>query len=137
MNLREKKVRTVRVGTRRARLLRARAAGRVRDIRRTEWRGCDMHPAGWLGARSVTLPGPWSAEISISSAVEQSCGVNPEAADPLSKQPGPPHGGFGEASPFTNDAAFVSGFGLARRSLFKLLRDGPPDDWAIAAVKRE
>ena len=68
-----------------------RAAGRVRDIRRTEWRGCDMHPAGWLGARSVTLPGPWSAEISISSAVEQSCGVPPEAADQLSEQLGPHH----------------------------------------------
>lgn len=33
------------------------------------------------------------------------------------------------ASPFRNDAAFVTGFSLARRSLFKLLRDGPPDDW--------
>ena len=33
------------------------------------------------------------------------------------------------ASPFRNDAAFVTGFSLARRSLFKLLSDGPPDDW--------
>ncbi len=39
------------------------------------------------------------------------------------------HSGSGEASPFRNGAAFVSGFDLARRSLFKLLREGPPDDW--------
>ena len=47
------------------------------------------------------------------------------------------HGGSGEASPFTNGAAFVSGFNLARRSLFKLLRDGRPENWAIATVKRD
>ena len=29
----------------------------------------------------------------------------------------------------TNGAAFVSGFDLARQSLFKLLREGPPADW--------
>lgn len=33
------------------------------------------------------------------------------------------------ASPFRNDAAFVTGFSIARRSLLKLLIDGPPDDW--------
>lgn len=32
-------------------------------------------------------------------------------------------------SPFRNDAAFVTGFALARRSLFKLLGEGFPDDW--------
>ena len=34
-----------------------------------------------------------------------------------------------EATPFTNGAAFVTGFELARRSLFKMLREGVPDDW--------
>lgn len=43
------------------------------------------------------------------------------------------HGGAGEASPFTNGAAFVTGFDLARRSLFKLLREAPP---AIGSSRR-
>ena len=47
------------------------------------------------------------------------------------------HSGSGEASPFRNGAAFVTGFELARRSLFKLLREGPPDDWEVPAVARE
>ena len=33
-------------------------------------------------------------------------------------------------TPFTNGAAFVTGFDLARRSLFKLLREGPPVGWS-------
>ena len=32
-------------------------------------------------------------------------------------------------TPFTNGAAFVTGFDLARRSLFKLLREAPPEGW--------
>ena len=47
------------------------------------------------------------------------------------------HSGAGEESPFGKGAVFVRGFDLARRSLFKLLREGPPDDWAIPAVTRE
>ena len=47
------------------------------------------------------------------------------------------HSGSAESSPFRNGAAFVTGFDLARRSLFKLLRKGPPDDWEIPAVTRE
>ena len=39
------------------------------------------------------------------------------------------HSGSGEASPFRNGAAFVKGFDLARRSLFKLLREGVPENW--------
>ena len=46
------------------------------------------------------------------------------------------HSGSGEASPLRKGAAFVTGFGLARRSLFKLLREGPPDDWESFAVAR-
>ena len=38
------------------------------------------------------------------------------------------HSGSGEASPFANGAAFVTGFDLARRSLFKLLRQSLPDN---------
>ena len=34
-----------------------------------------------------------------------------------------------QGSPFATGAAFVSGFDLARRSLFKMLREGPPEDW--------
>lgn len=47
------------------------------------------------------------------------------------------HSGSGEASPFTNGAAFVTGFDLARRSLFKLLREGRPDNWEVRAVTRD
>ena len=47
------------------------------------------------------------------------------------------HSGSGGASPFRNEAAFVRGFDLARRSLFKLLREGPPDDWAIPVVTHD
>ena len=39
------------------------------------------------------------------------------------------HDRSAEATQFTNGAAFVTGFELARRSLFKLLQDGVPDDW--------
>ena len=39
------------------------------------------------------------------------------------------HGRSVRGSPFAPGAAFVSGFDLARRSLFKMLREGPPDDW--------
>ena len=39
------------------------------------------------------------------------------------------HNRSGEATPFTNGAAFVTGFDLARRSLFKMLRKGGSNDW--------
>ncbi|MCY4477378.1 MAG: HEPN domain-containing protein [Gammaproteobacteria bacterium] len=39
------------------------------------------------------------------------------------------HSGSGATAPFRLEAAFVTGFRLARRSLFKLLRAGPPNDW--------
>ena len=44
------------------------------------------------------------------------------------------HNRSNEATPFTNEAAFVTGFELARRSLFKMLREGLPDDWDKFAV---
>lgn len=47
------------------------------------------------------------------------------------------HSGSGDVSPFRNPAAFVTGFELARRSLFKLLRVGPPKDWEAQAFARE
>ena len=47
------------------------------------------------------------------------------------------HSGAGEVSPFSNDAAFITGFDFARRSLFKLLREEPPDDWVIPTVTNE
>ena len=39
------------------------------------------------------------------------------------------HNRSARMTPFTNGAAFMTGFGLARQSLFKLVRDGPPEDW--------
>ena len=39
------------------------------------------------------------------------------------------HSGPQRASPFRNGAALVTGFDLARRSLFKLFREGAPEDW--------
>ena len=39
------------------------------------------------------------------------------------------HGDRPCASPFGAEAAFVTGFDLARRTLFRLLGDGPPADW--------
>ena len=47
------------------------------------------------------------------------------------------HSGSGEASPFRNGASFVTGFELARRSLFKLLREGVPENWNKAATASE
>jgi len=44
------------------------------------------------------------------------------------------HNRSAEASPFTNGAAFVTGFELARRSLFKMVREGVPEDWDSVAV---
>ena len=35
-----------------------------------------------------------------------------------------------QRSPFATGAAFVSSFDLASRSLFKILREGLPEDWA-------
>lgn len=45
------------------------------------------------------------------------------------------HGGSGEVSPLRKGAAFVTGFDLARRSLFKLLREGVPDNWDEVAAQ--
>ena len=39
------------------------------------------------------------------------------------------HSESGAKAPFRMERAFVAGFRLARRSLFKLLREGPPDEW--------
>ena len=39
------------------------------------------------------------------------------------------HSDLGEAAPFRKEAAFVAGFSLARKSLFKLIREGRPEDW--------
>ena len=47
------------------------------------------------------------------------------------------HGGSGQASPFRYGAAFVTGFDLARRSLFKLLDEGRPDNWKTSSVTRD
>lgn len=47
------------------------------------------------------------------------------------------HSGSGEASPFRNGAAFVTGFDLARRALFKLLREGVPENWDEVAAAGE
>ena len=44
------------------------------------------------------------------------------------------HNRSAEATPFTNGAAFVTGFDLARMSLFKMLREGVPKDWDRLAV---
>ena len=47
------------------------------------------------------------------------------------------HSGSGETSPFTISAAFITGFDLARRSLFKLLREGPPSNWEFPSATRK
>lgn len=39
------------------------------------------------------------------------------------------HSRIDEMSPLRTDAAFVKGFKIARQSVFKLLREGSPDDW--------
>ena len=44
------------------------------------------------------------------------------------------HNRSAEATPFTNGVAFVKGFELALRSLFKMLCEGVPDDWDRLAV---
>ena len=44
------------------------------------------------------------------------------------------HNRKGAASPQRIRDAFDKGFGIARRSLSKLLREGPPDDWEALVV---
>ena len=44
------------------------------------------------------------------------------------------HNRKGGASPQRNREAFGKGFGIAQRSLFKLLREGSPDDWDALVV---
>ena len=39
------------------------------------------------------------------------------------------HSDSKKASPFRDGAAFVTGFDLARRTLLRLLQEGPPDEW--------
>ena len=39
------------------------------------------------------------------------------------------HSGLGETLPFRKEAAFVAGFRLARKSLFKMIREGAPEYW--------
>ncbi len=45
------------------------------------------------------------------------------------------HGRIDEMSPLRTDTAFFKGFRIARQSVFKLLRDGPPEDWNAFAVE--
>ena len=45
------------------------------------------------------------------------------------------HNRKGAASPQRNRDAFDKGFGIARRSLSKLLREGPPDGWDAVVVE--
>ena len=47
------------------------------------------------------------------------------------------HSGSGGASPFRDGAAFVTGFELARRSLFTLLREGVPENWEADSLTNE
>ena len=47
------------------------------------------------------------------------------------------HSGSDDASPFKNRAVFVTGFDLARRSLFKLLREGVPENWDLVGAAGE
>ena len=47
------------------------------------------------------------------------------------------HSRVGEASPVRNREAFVTGFNFARRSFFKLLHEGRPDNWENPADTRE
>jgi len=44
------------------------------------------------------------------------------------------HSGPERAAPFRQGAAFVTGFDLARKTLFKLLREGAPEDWNALEV---
>ena len=44
------------------------------------------------------------------------------------------HSGSERSVPFRKGAAFVTGFDLARRTLFKLLREGAPEDWNALEV---
>ena len=46
------------------------------------------------------------------------------------------HGELIEGEPFRKGAAFVSGFGLAQRSLFKFIREGPPASWESLGAGR-
>ncbi|MCY3876544.1 MAG: hypothetical protein OXF88_19920 [Rhodobacteraceae bacterium] len=39
------------------------------------------------------------------------------------------HSGPGKPSPFRDDAAFLRGFDLARRSLFRFMKEGTPQNW--------
>ena len=40
------------------------------------------------------------------------------------------HSGPGKPSPFRDDAAFLRGFDLARRSLFRFMKEGTPRNWS-------
>ena len=42
------------------------------------------------------------------------------------------HNRLQKLTPERVHSAFVEGFDLARQSLFKLLREGPPQNWAVA-----
>ena len=46
------------------------------------------------------------------------------------------HNRLHKLTPERVQSAFVQGFDLARQSLFKLLREGPPEDWAAARGNR-
>ena len=47
------------------------------------------------------------------------------------------HGGSSDVSPQKRSEAFDKGFDIARRTLFKLLREGPPENWGeVTAPKK-
>ncbi|MCY3765460.1 MAG: HEPN domain-containing protein [Gemmatimonadetes bacterium] len=41
------------------------------------------------------------------------------------------HGRRDKMSPIRSDAAFFKGFKIARQSVFKLIREGAPEDWEV------
>ena len=84
----------------------------------------------------------WGVTKALEERVTGFLGIDAESRDRIGKnarsfydaRSAIVHNRSAEATPFTNGAAFVTGFELARRSLFKMLREGVPDDWDSLGV---
>ena len=79
----------------------------------------------------------WGVTKALEERVAGFLGIDAESRDRIGKnarafydaRSAIVHNRSAEATPFRNGAAFVTGFELARKSLFKMLREGVPDDW--------
>ena len=93
--------------------------------------GLELRRYVLCSARAAELPGEGFRATSEFGGIAERVAALYEARSEIV------HSDSGKEFPFQDGAAFVTGFDLARRSLFNLLRVGIPENWEAASLTRE